>query len=235
MRRLPPARRLALVLPLLLAAAAGGQELDVRALKPVDPAVEDTGPLSHSLRDFRTDFRGPLGFEKIYRVPGYEDDLFMRVDGAIYAVFPQSVYASSRSGPVPLIPNGTIFYIGSQSMNDLTALNEPAAALWDDRSGLRIDSRIDFGHESPDDESHRAPGGPSAGGRVMDDSPASAPAPLARYAPPSRVLRIGPPEMRDAPRPSTNTRTIATDATYRAERLRELIRRAAQADEDSAD
>ncbi|MDY7110470.1 MAG: hypothetical protein SYC29_17710, partial [Planctomycetota bacterium] len=59
MRRFPRARRLAIVCPLLVAASAAAQELDVRSLTPVEPTVEDTGPLSHSLRKLQVDFRGP--------------------------------------------------------------------------------------------------------------------------------------------------------------------------------
>jgi hypothetical protein len=237
MSRHLPVHRLAFALSLLLAASAVAQELDVRALTPVEPTVADTGPLSLSLRELQVDFRGPVGFENIYRVPGYEDDLFMRVDGAIYAVFPQSVYANSQSGPVPLIPHGTIFYIGSESMNALTALNEPADNVWVDRSGLRIDSRIDFRREAPEDG-----GDPNARSSASREAAAErfsmGTSPSMRSMPRSRIVRPASPgsaASRDDEGSSTLAKTIATDETYRADRLRELMRRAAEADAESAD
>ena len=148
----PPSRSLALATVLLVAPAAGAQELDVRALKPIDPTVEDTGPLSVSLRELQVDLRGPVGFEHIYHVPGYEDELYMRVDGGLYAVFPQSVYTDTRWGPVAMIPNSTIFYIGSASMEALVAPDWSPKEPRPDPLGLRIDSRIVPESDSPNDE-----------------------------------------------------------------------------------
>ncbi|MDY7110162.1 MAG: hypothetical protein SYC29_16145, partial [Planctomycetota bacterium] len=185
----------------------------------------------------QVDFRGPAGFEDIYRVPGYEDDLYMRVDGAIYAVFPQSVYANSQSGPVPLIPHGTIFYIGSGSMQRLMALNGPATNVWVDRSGLRIDSRIDFERESPEDGGDPNALGSAAREPAAEQFSIGTSTPM-RSVPPSRIVRPASSESaasRDDDRSSTQARTIATDATYRADRVRELMRRAARADDESSD
>lgn len=212
MMNLPPSRSLALATVLLLAAAAGAEEINVRDLKPVDPAVEDTGPLSVSLREFQVDLRGPVGFEHIYRVPGHEDELYMRVDGGLYAVFPQSVYTDTRWGPVPMIPNATIFYIGSASMDALVAPDWSPQELWQDPLGLRIDSRIVPESDSPND--------------AQTSPAASASLPPRRAAHPY-VLR--PAEDADRPGIDRPAQTIATDASYRADRLRELMRRAAHA------
>ena len=151
MMNLPPSRSLALATLLLLAAAAAAQELDVRALTPVDPTVEDTGPLSVSLRELQVDLRGPVGFEHIYRVPGHEDELYMRVDGGLLAIFPQSIYSDTRWGPVPIIPNNTVFYIGVDSMESLLVRDWSPRELWKDPLGLRIDGRIDLAADDPDD------------------------------------------------------------------------------------
>ncbi|HWB19065.1 MAG TPA: hypothetical protein VG711_02105, partial [Phycisphaerales bacterium] len=81
-------------------------------LKEVDQGFGDEGPLRTSLRDFSVDLRLPTGFQKVYQVPGREDEL-MRVSGGLIAVFPRSVYATGRGGgQLPLIPPGTVYYIG---------------------------------------------------------------------------------------------------------------------------
>jgi len=73
----------------------------------VDAGREDVGPLATSLRADPVDQRLPTGFDRVYRVPGSES-LFMRGNGALFAVFEESVYR--RSGAV--LPPGTVFHIG---------------------------------------------------------------------------------------------------------------------------
>jgi len=213
MMNLLPSRCLSLAISLLIASAAGGQEISPQNLQPVDPTVEDTGPLSISLRELQVDLRGPVGFEHIYRVPGHEDDLYMRVDGGLLAVFPQSVYTDTRWGPVPIIPNNTVFYIGAESMESLLVRDWSPRELWKDPLGLRIDGRIDLAADEPDDpEAH-----------AERDLPAAPRQPIA----PSTGREPG----RDGgpPRAGHEARTIVTDPSYRAHRLRELMRRAAEA------
>ena len=214
MMNLAPSRSLALATLLLLAAAAAAQELDVRALTPVDPTVEDTGPLSVSLRELQVDLRGPVGFEHIYRVPGHEDELYMRVDGGLLAIFPQSVYTDTRWGPVPIIPNNTVFYIGAESMESLLVRDWSPRELWKDPLGLRIDGRIDLAADEPDDPEAQA----------ERDLPAAPRQPIA----PSTGREPG----RDGGPPWADLEaaaTIVTDPSYRAHRLRELMRLAAEA------
>lgn len=83
-------------------------------LRPVDPMVADTGPLSVSARRLPADLRVPTGFDQVYRVPGGGGgDLFARMNGGITAVFPRSTYAPAGSGGALVeIPPGTVFYIG---------------------------------------------------------------------------------------------------------------------------
>ena len=83
----------------------------VGGLRPLDASVEDVGPLSHSLRRVDSGLRQPTSFENVYRLPG--SSLLARADGALYAVFPQSVYANTQQGQFPLIPAGTVFHIGT--------------------------------------------------------------------------------------------------------------------------
>lgn len=77
----------------------------------VDPAVEDVGPLSRSLRLLDPGIGLPGSFERVEQVPGH-DELYMRIAGGLYAVFPRSLYVPTRAGDAALIPNDTIFYIG---------------------------------------------------------------------------------------------------------------------------
>jgi len=90
-------------------------------LKPLDQNVSDVSPLSASFRDTSIDLRQPSGFQNVFRVPG-KNDLLMRINGGIYAVFPQSEYAKRDNRVVPLIPAGTVFYIGQPAV---TAQAEP--------------------------------------------------------------------------------------------------------------
>lgn len=91
----------------------------------VEPAVADVDPLRTSLRTYPTDLRQPMGFRDVFRISGSGpqatrlgfasasgQDLMARRDGAVTAVFPQSVYIETRQGVVPEIPPGTIFFIG---------------------------------------------------------------------------------------------------------------------------
>jgi len=100
--------------------AVGQQAVDERVvpgqepLKPVEAGVADVGPLSESLRavDVRVELGNPTGFGRVYEVPGRPGQ-YMRIDGGLWAVFPQSVYVRDRKGnEVPEIPPGTEFYIG---------------------------------------------------------------------------------------------------------------------------
>jgi hypothetical protein len=78
---------------------------------PIDQTVSDLNPLSASFRHMTIDLRMPTGFKSVYTVPG-RDDLLMRANGSVYAVFPYSVYNFSKKGKSPEIPASTVFYIG---------------------------------------------------------------------------------------------------------------------------
>ena len=104
-------------LAVILAPAAHAQ--DRREPSPsavpevVDQRVADRNSLGHSLRVMQVDL-SPHGFERVYKVPG-RDDLLMRTNGALYAVYSQSAYAADtqRKGAIKaIVPAATIFYIG---------------------------------------------------------------------------------------------------------------------------
>ncbi len=100
------------------------------SLQPLDQFFEDADPLASSLRLRFVDPRQPVGFQQLYQGPG---DLLMRVNGAVTALFPRSVYAVGPRGVLPLIPPGTVFHIGADPASlrrqRPTATTRPSPAL----------------------------------------------------------------------------------------------------------
>jgi hypothetical protein len=98
-------------------------------LKRVEPNAADLSPLSNSLRSLETDLRVPTGYENIYRLDktdifGGQQALYMRMDGGLIAVFPQSRYIDTNIGTLPEVPPGTIYYLGRLPAS-LTAKRAP--------------------------------------------------------------------------------------------------------------
>lgn len=112
------------------------------ALRPVDQAFADADPLSTSLRVTFADPRQPVGFSQLYRAPGL-NDTYLRIDGGLVAAFPRSVYAIGPDGALPLIPPGTVFYIGSAPTGDDAKPSAPRLSPASD--ALRLNGRIDEG------------------------------------------------------------------------------------------
>jgi hypothetical protein len=83
-------------------------------LEIVDQGTEDRDVLSATLRTDPTDLRLPTEFERVYRVPG-SSTLLMRGNGALFAVFEQSVYRQTSRGIQVVAPPGTVFHIGMPS------------------------------------------------------------------------------------------------------------------------
>jgi len=92
-----------------------------RGAQRVDPGVGDVGVVEGVSRaDLFKDLRKERGFESVYRlesrppmgIPGTASTVYMRVDGGVTAVFPESVYQRDAWGVYPAIPPGTTFYIG---------------------------------------------------------------------------------------------------------------------------
>lgn len=86
--------------------------------RPVEQGVGDVGPLSTGSRILPRDLRLPRGFDRVYEIPrtnalGITEQTLIRIDGAVTAVFPQSVYKTIGPGvSIAEIPPGTIFYVG---------------------------------------------------------------------------------------------------------------------------
>lgn len=174
-------------------------------LRPLDPGVADADPLSLSLRDARVDLRRPTGFQHVYQVPG-RDDRYMRISGGIYAVFPQSMYAPTRHGPAPLIPAGTIFFVGPPSWMQPPALaqasEQPPSPL---RVQTRVNARID---EALLDEVQTPAPLPPQTAEARDSAAASS-------------TPAGP--------------RIVSDQEYRGERIARLLSHAARANRQNAE
>jgi len=116
--------------------------------QPIDQRVEDLGLLNYSLRIVEPGLEQPNDFNQVYRLPGSQDR-FIRVQGAIHAVFPQSAYSRTREGQtLAHIPAGTEFYIGSPSAGDDDRQNDDAVnqntlgTLPPQASELRWNTRI---------------------------------------------------------------------------------------------
>ncbi len=179
-------------------------------LEAVDQTIEDVSALSASLRKIETGLRQPSDFEHVYRVPG-EDDRLMRIHGALHAVFPRSVYARDRKGLRPLIPNDTVFYVGPPGVDVRgyqTRFNASASA----RPSGRFDGRINLKLQ------------PQLLGSV-----AVAPQDVMIRQEPSRPMAPRPVEARVDRTPTPVMPMIVSDATYRAQRLHTLMRRAVAA------
>ena len=105
---------LTMIACLVLAPLPLGQELryeGLEGLRPLDARVEDVSILSASLRVESAGLAKPSGFDAVYRVPGDSGKL-MRVNGALFAVFDQSVYQSYQGRSYVDVPPSTVFHIG---------------------------------------------------------------------------------------------------------------------------
>lgn len=206
---------------------------DSSAPTQVDAAVADRNSLSTSLRAMPVDL-SPHGFERVYAVPG-RDDLLMRSNGALYAVFSQSNYARDprRGNLRVVIPPSTVFYIGrpnfavirSTGVRDVSLVRDdsapsaggtPLASVHgvrrldgtpvDGRAGKPGAARI----EDTNDGRFRAvhEDGPAPGSEPRPEATAPRPAPA------------------DAAAPSTDTRASRPGF---GDRIDELMRRARKA------
>ena len=124
--------------PVQVPPATAGNGPGAVPLQQIDQTSADRHSLSQSLRVMPVDL-SPHNFERVYQVPG-RDDLMMRTNGALYAVFEQSSYARDpqRKGQLKaVVPAATVFYIGrpdfsvirSAGVRDLSFVpNDPAPA-----------------------------------------------------------------------------------------------------------
>ncbi|MEM8835423.1 MAG: hypothetical protein AAGD00_06345 [Planctomycetota bacterium] len=134
----------AILLPLLLSAAAAGQQIEFEPnpftapdrITPVDMGFADVNPLATPLLRVHNDTRLDTNFEQVYALPGGG---FARQAGAIRATFNESNYVRDRrSGRVSApIPAGTVFEIGPQPVS--TPLQSPRRQF----SASAVSQRVD--------------------------------------------------------------------------------------------
>ncbi len=171
----------------------------VSPLVPVDQRIEDVSPLGLSLREMQPTLREPNNFQELYRFRG-DDENLVRAQGGLYLVFQRSIYGSDRKGNVfPLIPPNTVFYIGPPPGWAVSAALQ-AVARNEVADAARIDDRLDL----------RIPP------RLVGGT--ATPEPVRHHV--SAV---------DTPSPAPGADRIVLDPDYRAERLRALMRKAAEA------
>lgn len=196
-------------------------------LTPVDPGVADRGGLGMSLRQLQPDLRVPTNFDRVYRVPGSvsgvpafpgaePNDRFARISGGLTAVFERSQYLrrTDRPGLIPIVPAGTVFYIGNPPWSSgpgggqLTG-GVPTAASAGSQALVRAGSPIDQGAvDRPVPTSFRVD--------TRDQGAATPSVPPAGRGPVS------------VSRPSAN---VLTSEPYRRQRVRELLQAAADGGE----
>ena len=103
------------------------QQSDPIELIPVDAGVEDRGALSDSFRVEQHTMRQDHAFEKLYKIAG-SDDVYVRKSGGLSAVFRTSAYMHTSNGDIPIVPAGTVYYIGEippELIEQLGVLQEP--------------------------------------------------------------------------------------------------------------
>ncbi len=100
-------------------------------LQMLEAGIEDRGGIEKSLRVLPVDMRLPTAFQSVYRLPTggpfsgpfggpfggpvgatSSDASMMRGNGALFAVFPRSLYRRTVAGNIPLTPAGTVYHIG---------------------------------------------------------------------------------------------------------------------------
>ena len=158
-------------------------------LEVVDQGSEDVGALGASFRQPSYDTRLPASFQRVYRVPG-ESDKLMRGNGALFAVFPESVYRRTPRGMKAIAPPGTVFHIGMPGELHLSPAPPQSRPLAQGQidgrvttrigpetyfGAARVDTRVDGQHSAP---AGSAPGA-SVGDRVRVDLPAVQATPIA--------------------------------------------------------
>ncbi|MHC4975371.1 MAG: hypothetical protein ACYTF7_02045 [Planctomycetota bacterium] len=104
----------------------------------VDPGIDDIGTLGTSQRLIMRDLRLPSGFDRVFQL-GDGSERFVRINGALRAVFPRSSY-DPRDG-YARVPAGTIYYIGSPDAWDWAMETNPL--LHPGRLSNRFESRLD--------------------------------------------------------------------------------------------
>ncbi|MFG0258437.1 MAG: hypothetical protein ACF8GE_11090 [Phycisphaerales bacterium JB043] len=133
------------MLALACASAVTLASASAQQLRPVEAGVDDIGTLRTSGRVQMHDLRVASDFDRVYQL----DDgtrRYVRIHGAIRAVFPRSSYDLRRG--TPTVPAGTIFYLGAPDAWSIAQETNPILrpgrlnARHDSRVSSRVDGRV---------------------------------------------------------------------------------------------
>ncbi len=188
----------------------------------IEQTIADVDPLRTSIRNLQTDLRHPTDFRDVFQISGSAreaghwgvanptgGDLFARVHGAVTAVFPQSVYvAAEKGGVIPLVPPGTVFFIGALPWERFGAGQVLPAP---DRVDSRVDMRAGASGNEPQAPLAPVVENPMRTVPTMDEAPAQG----------------GTEERPDRPLPASAP-SIMTDERLRRTTVRGLIMKAAE-------
>lgn len=142
-------------LQILVACAVLGASGIAHAIDPpyeiVDPGMSDVSGAAYQMRVFPVDL-SPHGLLRTYKVPG-RNDLLMRTNGALFAVFDESQYKRDRSIKKATvwrhgIPANTVFYIGKPDFKSIRSTGIRAVNLRVDDQSLSAPLRESTALES---------------------------------------------------------------------------------------
>lgn len=140
------------------AARNPAEPLDLR--RPIDQGLADRNPLGTSLRSLPQAIDDGRSFGRLYADPT-RPGRFLRRQGGLAAVFPQSVYVGEGADGVPIVPPGTVFELGWDRAPEAASprvadrplpreLVPPGENRLDPKVFLAPESRWDRGGESGD-------------------------------------------------------------------------------------
>jgi hypothetical protein len=165
-------------------------------LEVVEQGVADRGGIETSTRVLPVDLRLPTGFGAVYRSPE-GDGRLMRGNGALFAVFPRSLYRRTVIGAVPVTPAGVVYSIGMPGGHDFPG---GSLAREDDPQALPSASKVDLRVRPKPATAVASSSEAPRGTRTLDPMPPisevvrASPAGAAASAPgPVTDLRLGPP------------------------------------------
>lgn len=130
---MPKAKLHLALLPALACSAALAQP----GLRTVEEGIDDASPLARSTRLVQRDLRKPIDFERVYELTSPDGKVsYVRIDGGLAAVFPQSVYNNRGDAPYP---PGLVFHIGTEGLLASARDSEVRPT----EAPNRLDTRID--------------------------------------------------------------------------------------------
>jgi hypothetical protein len=199
---------------LLVAGAWQGASGEQPGLRRIHQRVADLDPLSVSLLQLEPDLRQDVGFQHLYVEEGHPGR-FVRVSGAMYAVSPRTDYYQSRDEVYAVVSPGTVFYIGAPPELGEAGDVERGSRGVSEGVGMVVDAGA--GARGPVRMAEVVTSAPMAVfASEMEDAGATQPRPTtARPAGATATERA----------PAVASASDMSDASFRAQRLREIAER----------